>query len=71
MRANGPTAEAGTGPGPGSGSEAGSGSGDAGAAGSVPYMVPFVAAGGLLIALSFAIGGYETASARSSPAMDL
>ncbi|MDQ0791879.1 fructose-specific PTS transporter subunit EIIC [Streptomyces sp. B1I3] len=31
----------------------------------VSYMVPFVAAGGLLIALSFAIGGYEIASARS------
>ncbi len=31
----------------------------------VSYMVPFVAAGGLLIALSFAIGGYETASATS------
>ncbi|MFD8407482.1 fructose-specific PTS transporter subunit EIIC [Streptomyces anulatus] len=31
----------------------------------VSYMVPFVAAGGLLIALSFAIGGYETASAKS------
>lgn len=31
----------------------------------VSYMVPFVAAGGLLIALSFAIGGYETASAES------
>ncbi|NEE32104.1 PTS transporter subunit EIIC, partial [Streptomyces sp. SID7982] len=29
------------------------------------YMVPFVAAGGLLIALSFAIGGYEIASAKS------
>lgn len=31
----------------------------------VSYMVPFVAAGGLLIALSFAIGGYGTASAES------
>ncbi|WNF25425.1 fructose-specific PTS transporter subunit EIIC [Streptomyces sp. C11-1] len=31
----------------------------------VSYMVPFVAAGGLLIALSFAIGGYEIADARS------
>ncbi|GAA2918014.1 fructose-specific PTS transporter subunit EIIC [Kitasatospora cinereorecta] len=31
----------------------------------VSYMVPFVAAGGLLIALSFAIGGYEIASAQS------
>ncbi|MFH8884482.1 fructose-specific PTS transporter subunit EIIC [Streptomyces californicus] len=31
----------------------------------VSYMVPFVAAGGLLIALSFAIGGYGTASAAS------
>ncbi|RPK68908.1 PTS system fructose-specific EIIABC component [Streptomyces sp. ADI96-02] len=31
----------------------------------VSYMVPFVAAGGLLIALSFAIGGYETAGAES------
>ncbi|MFH9202149.1 fructose-specific PTS transporter subunit EIIC [Streptomyces anulatus] len=31
----------------------------------VSYMVPFVAAGGLLIALSFAIGGYEIASAKS------
>ncbi|MDW4897431.1 MULTISPECIES: fructose-specific PTS transporter subunit EIIC [Streptomyces] len=31
----------------------------------VSYMVPFVAAGGLLIALSFAIGGYEIASATS------
>ncbi|MEI7032171.1 fructose-specific PTS transporter subunit EIIC [Streptomyces pratensis] len=31
----------------------------------VSYMVPFVAAGGLLIALSFAIGGYETANAAS------
>ncbi|MFJ1801351.1 fructose-specific PTS transporter subunit EIIC [Streptomyces sp. NPDC088180] len=31
----------------------------------VSYMVPFVAAGGLLIALSFAIGGYETADAKS------
>ncbi|UPT40019.1 MULTISPECIES: fructose-specific PTS transporter subunit EIIC, partial [Streptomyces] len=30
----------------------------------VSYMVPFVAAGGLLIALSFAIGGYEIASAK-------
>lgn len=31
----------------------------------VSYMVPFVAAGGLLIALSFAIGGYEIAEAKS------
>lgn len=31
----------------------------------VSYMVPFVAAGGLLIALSFAIGGYEIAGAAS------
>ncbi|WP_097866271.1 PTS fructose transporter subunit IIABC [Streptomyces sp. rh34] len=31
----------------------------------VSYMVPFVAAGGLLIALSFAIGGYEITSAKS------
>ncbi|MFF8555595.1 fructose-specific PTS transporter subunit EIIC [Streptomyces sp. NPDC015501] len=31
----------------------------------VSYMVPFVAAGGLLIALSFAIGGYGTANAAS------
>ncbi|MFE6040781.1 fructose-specific PTS transporter subunit EIIC [Streptomyces sp. NPDC056452] len=31
----------------------------------VGYMVPFVAAGGLLIALSFAIGGYEIANAAS------
>ncbi|MGW0787773.1 PTS fructose transporter subunit IIABC [Streptomyces sp. NPDC002911] len=31
----------------------------------VSYMVPFVAAGGLLIALSFAIGGYEISSAKS------
>ncbi|MFD9542868.1 fructose-specific PTS transporter subunit EIIC [Streptomyces sp. NPDC060022] len=31
----------------------------------VSYMVPFVAAGGLLIALSFAIGGYEIANAAS------
>ncbi|MET9657793.1 fructose-specific PTS transporter subunit EIIC [Streptomyces sp. NPDC006510] len=31
----------------------------------VSYMVPFVAAGGLLIALSFAIGGYEIAGAKS------
>ncbi|MFK4182804.1 fructose-specific PTS transporter subunit EIIC [Streptomyces sparsogenes] len=31
----------------------------------VSYMVPFVAAGGLLIALAFAIGGYEIASAKS------
>ncbi|MEU4175752.1 fructose-specific PTS transporter subunit EIIC [Streptomyces sp. NPDC026589] len=31
----------------------------------VSYMVPFVAAGGLLIALSFAIGGYEIASVKS------
>lgn len=31
----------------------------------VSYMVPFVAAGGLLIALAFAVGGYETAGAPS------
>ncbi|MBL1098956.1 PTS fructose transporter subunit IIABC [Streptomyces coffeae] len=31
----------------------------------VSYMVPFVAAGGLLIALAFAIGGYEIAGAKS------
>ena len=31
----------------------------------VSYMVPFVAAGGLLIALSFAVGGYEIADADS------
>ncbi|WP_326707532.1 fructose-specific PTS transporter subunit EIIC [Streptomyces cyaneofuscatus] len=31
----------------------------------VSYMVPFVAAGGLLIALSFAIGGYEIVDAKS------
>ncbi|WP_314174718.1 PTS fructose transporter subunit IIABC [Streptomyces winkii] len=31
----------------------------------VSYMVPFVAAGGLLIAVSFAIGGYEIADAKS------
>ncbi|MTE17817.1 PTS lactose transporter subunit IIC [Streptomyces sp. TRM43335] len=31
----------------------------------VSYMVPFVAAGGLLIALSFALGGYEIANAES------
>jgi PTS system fructose-specific IIC component len=31
----------------------------------VSYMVPFVAAGGLLIALAFAIGGYEINSAPS------
>ncbi|GAA2447395.1 fructose-specific PTS transporter subunit EIIC [Streptomyces macrosporus] len=31
----------------------------------VSYMVPFVAAGGLLIALSFALGGYEIANAKS------
>ncbi|MCZ9342434.1 PTS transporter subunit EIIC, partial [Streptomyces sp. TRM76130] len=31
----------------------------------VSYMVPFVAAGGLLIALGFAIGGYEINSAPS------
>ncbi|GAA2060739.1 fructose-specific PTS transporter subunit EIIC [Streptomyces albiaxialis] len=30
----------------------------------VSYMVPFVAAGGLLIALSFALGGYEIADAK-------
>jgi PTS system fructose-specific IIC component len=30
----------------------------------VSYMVPFVAAGGLLIAISFAIGGYEIANAK-------
>jgi fructose PTS system EIIBC or EIIC component len=31
----------------------------------VSYMVPFVAAGGLLIAISFAIGGYEIVDAKS------
>ncbi|MDQ8706797.1 fructose-specific PTS transporter subunit EIIC [Streptomyces sp. LHD-70] len=31
----------------------------------VSYMVPFVAAGGLLIALGFAIGGYEISEAKS------
>ncbi|MFF4497243.1 fructose-specific PTS transporter subunit EIIC [Streptomyces sp. NPDC001546] len=31
----------------------------------VSHMIPFVAAGGLLIALAFAIGGYEIASAPS------
>ncbi|WP_261994029.1 PTS fructose transporter subunit IIC, partial [Streptomyces sp. t39] len=31
----------------------------------VSYMVPFVAAGGLLIALAFAVGGYEIADAPS------
>ncbi|MCK1796787.1 fructose-specific PTS transporter subunit EIIC [Streptomyces sp. XM4193] len=31
----------------------------------VSYMVPFVAAGGLLIALAFAIGGYEITDAKS------
>lgn len=31
----------------------------------VSYMVPFVAAGGVLIALSFAIGGYEISNAPS------
>ncbi|SDL06510.1 PTS fructose transporter subunit IIABC [Streptomyces indicus] len=31
----------------------------------VSYMVPFVAAGGLLIALGFAIGGYEISDAKS------
>ncbi|GHH76532.1 PTS lactose transporter subunit IIC [Kitasatospora indigofera] len=31
----------------------------------VSYMIPFVAAGGLLIALAFAIGGYEISSAAS------
>lgn len=31
----------------------------------VSYMVPFVAAGGLLIALSFALGGYEITEAKS------
>ncbi|MFD7440950.1 fructose-specific PTS transporter subunit EIIC [Streptomyces sp. NPDC059909] len=31
----------------------------------VSYMIPFVAAGGLLIALGFAIGGYEIAGAKS------
>ncbi|MFE7775721.1 fructose-specific PTS transporter subunit EIIC [Streptomyces sp. NPDC057445] len=30
----------------------------------VSYMIPFVAAGGLLIALGFAIGGYEIAGAK-------
>ncbi|MER6299836.1 fructose-specific PTS transporter subunit EIIC [Kitasatospora sp. NPDC001539] len=31
----------------------------------VSYMIPFVAAGGLLIALGFAVGGYQIASAPS------
>ncbi|MEU4303160.1 PTS fructose transporter subunit IIABC [Kitasatospora aureofaciens] len=31
----------------------------------VSYMIPFVAAGGLLIALAFAVGGYQIASAPS------
>ncbi|MEU2492169.1 fructose-specific PTS transporter subunit EIIC [Streptomyces sp. NPDC007883] len=31
----------------------------------VSYMIPFVAAGGLLIAVGFAIGGYEIAGAKS------
>ncbi|HCA85074.1 MAG TPA: PTS lactose transporter subunit IIC [Streptomyces sp.] len=31
----------------------------------VSYMVPFVAAGGLLIALSFALGGYDITEAKS------
>ncbi|MGW1883370.1 PTS fructose transporter subunit IIABC [Streptomyces sp. NPDC001970] len=31
----------------------------------VSYMIPFVAAGGLLIALGFAIGGYEITGAKS------
>ncbi|MET7615945.1 fructose-specific PTS transporter subunit EIIC [Streptomyces sp. NPDC005408] len=31
----------------------------------VSYMVPFVAAGGLLIALGFALGGYEISDAKS------
>lgn len=31
----------------------------------VSYMIPFVAAGGLLIALGFALGGYEITSAKS------
>ncbi|BFV60177.1 fructose-specific PTS transporter subunit EIIC [Kitasatospora sp. CMC57] len=31
----------------------------------VSYMIPFVAAGGLLIALGFAVGGYEISSAHS------
>ncbi|WP_419995700.1 PTS fructose transporter subunit IIABC [Streptomyces boninensis] len=31
----------------------------------VSYMVPFVAAGGLLIAISFAIGGYDITEAKS------
>ncbi|MEU8350721.1 fructose-specific PTS transporter subunit EIIC [Streptomyces sp. NPDC048845] len=60
--------------GAGAGSGAGSGSGSGEGYGSrlrrylmsgVSYMVPFVAAGGLLIALSFALGGYEIADAKS------
>ena len=33
----------------------------------VSYMIPFVAAGGLLIALSFLLGGYEIVGRRSRP----
>lgn len=62
--------DAGEEPGPGTGGAAGT-SGHFGVRlrtylmSGVSYMVPFVAAGGLLIALSFAIGGYEIASAKS------
>ena len=33
----------------------------------VSYMIPFVAAGGLLIALGFALGGFDIALAPGSP----
>ncbi|MFI0239795.1 fructose-specific PTS transporter subunit EIIC [Streptomyces sp. NPDC016845] len=36
----------------------------------VSYMVPFVAAGGLLIALSFALGGYEIANTKVESLID-
>lgn len=36
----------------------------------VSYMVPFVAAGGLLIALGFAIGGYEVADVKVETLLD-
>ncbi|MZD08079.1 PTS transporter subunit EIIA [Streptomyces sp. SID5785] len=36
----------------------------------VSYMVPFVAAGGLLIALGFAIGGYEIADVKVGTLLD-
>ncbi|MGW2340232.1 PTS fructose transporter subunit IIABC [Streptomyces sp. NPDC001661] len=36
----------------------------------VSYMVPFVAAGGLLIALGFAIGGYEVADVKVQTLLD-